>query len=153
MNTVDAILDGARISHKLPILKIVETGCEDTYEIGKWCSKNSACTFETADLDSNAQELAHDALEKASAAKFYTYRTKDHKKFLSDLTWIDVAFLKPDDLQNGLEEFHLALSAGARIVVIRNFQSKAAIAVRQAQRLGWGFETAGDYSILIRMQG
>jgi hypothetical protein len=150
MNTIHAILDGARLVHSLPILKIVETGVADTIDIATWCSKNSAATFVSVDLDAVAQEKNHAALEQLNAASSYTYRTQDHNKFLMQLTWIDIAFLNPENLQDGLEEFKLALSAGARTIIMRDYQSRAYLAVKQAKRFGWEAHFTGDYSILIR---
>ena len=150
MNPIHAILDGARISHTLPILKIVETGTHDTKKIAIWCSQNSASSFVTVDLDSATQESYHRELEELSAASSYTFRTQDHKKFLSELSWIDVAFLYPDNLQEGLSEYQLAVSAGARVVVMYDFQSRSSIAIKQAKRLGWSVHFTGEYAIMIR---
>lgn len=150
MNTVHAILESARIVHPLPILKIVETGLKDTIDIATWCSTNNASTFVSVDLDSVEQEKIHSALEELNAASSYTYRTQEHIKFLTELTWIDIAFLSPDNLQDGLEEFKLALSAGARTVIMRDYQSKAHLAVQQAKRFGWDAHFTDEYSILIR---
>lgn len=153
MNTVHVILDETKKSHTLPILRIVETGCESTIDVAAWCLNRIDSVFETADLDGTRQEANHKLLEGLGAASYCTFRTQDHKKFLSELSWIDVAFLRADNLQSGLEEFQLALSAGARVVVMKNFQANAALAVRQAQRFNWKFETAGEYSVLIRPVG
>lgn len=150
MNTVHAILDGARMVHPLPILKIVETGVKDTVDIATWCAKNSASTFVSVDLDAVEQEKIHTILEQSNAASSYIYRTQEHLKFLSELTWIDIAFLNSENLQDGLEEFKLALSAGARTIIMRNYQSKAYLAVKQAKRFGWEAHFTDDYSILIR---
>lgn len=150
MSMVSAILDGVRSVHTLPILKIVETGVRDTVEIAVWCAKNPASSFVTVDLDAIRQEADHKILEELDSAFAYTYRTQDHKKFLLELSWIDVAFLSPDNLEQGLEEFQLAISAGARLVVMRDYQSKAFLAVKQAKRLGWEAHYTGDYSLMIR---
>jgi hypothetical protein len=150
MSTVTAILDGVRSIHTLPILKIVETGIADTNEIVSWCQSNPDSSFVSVDLDSIAQDKIHGILEQTEAAAAYSYRTQDHKKFLSELSWIDVAFLSPENLQEGLQEFQLALSAGARLVVMRDYQSKAFLAVQQAKRLQWDVHHSGNYSIMIR---
>ncbi len=150
MNTVHAILDGARSVHTLPILKIIETGTKDTIDIATWCSQNIASSFVNVDLDGSKQEQDHKILEAKNAASSYTFRTQEHKKFLSDLSWIDIAFLYPEDLQDGLEEFKLAVSAGARVVIMHEYQSKAYIAVQQAKRFGWEAHYTGDYTILMR---
>lgn len=150
MNTVEEILYAASDTHQLPLLRIIETGCADTKDIAVWCSHNDRATFITADLDSNTQAKIHKELEELNVAKFYTIKTQDHMKFLTEQTWIDVAFLNPENLQSGLNEFHLALSAGARLVVVRGYQSKGALAVQQARRFGWSVQHAGDYSVLVR---
>ena len=150
MNTIFAILDGARQSHSLPILKIVETGTHDTKMIAIWCSKNTESSFVTVDLDSSLQESYHKELEELNAASSYTFRTQEHKKFLSELSWIDIAFLYPDNLQEGLAEFQLAISAGARVIIMHDYQSRSNLAVKQAKRLGWEVHFTGDYAILLR---
>ena len=150
MNVINAILDSARLTHKLPLLRIVETGTHDTRMIAIWCSKNTASTFVSVDLDSATQESYHKELEELGAASAYTFRTQDHKKFLSELTWVDVAFLYPENLQEGLAEFQLAISAGARAVIMHNYQSKSNLAVKQAKRFGWDTGFVDDYAILIR---
>ena len=150
MSTVHAILEAARETHKLPLLRIVETGNKDTAEITRWCSKNSNITFDTADLNGVEQERLHSIFEQEDIAKYCVFHTQDHKKYLSGLSWIDIAFLSPDNLQEGLEEFHLAASAGAYSIIIRDYQTKAALAVKQAKRFGWAVEYSNDYCILIQ---
>lgn len=150
MNTVHTILNDTLARHKLPMLHIVSTGCEDVCNIALWVKDHDNATFETADLNGALQESYHKELEEFDAAQYCTFRTQDHKKFLTGLSWIDVAFLNADGLQEGLQEFQLAVSAGARVVVMKNFQTNAAIAVRQAQRYGWAVKSYQDYTILLR---
>lgn len=154
MNTINAILTAAKDTHKLPILRIVETGNENTLGIAQFVSNLSQnkATFDTVDLDSNKQESVHKTLEQHEVAKFCTFHTQSHKKFLNDLNWVDVAFLHPENLQEGLEEFQLAASAGARIIVMMDYQTRAAGAIKQAERFGWHCITAGIYNILTRPQ-
>jgi hypothetical protein len=67
MNIVHVILDGARLVHTLPILKIVETGTKDTIDIATWCSKNSASSFVNVDIDGLKQDADHKILEGLNA--------------------------------------------------------------------------------------
>jgi len=154
MNTITAILTAASQTHKLPILRIVETGNENTLDIAKFVSTipSSKVTFDTVDLDSNKQEAVHKTLEQFGIAKYCTFHTQSHKKFLNDLSWVDVAFLHPENLSEGLEEFQLAASTGARIIVIMDYSTRAAGAVKQAERFGWNYTNMGIYTILSRPQ-
>src|SRR5258708_1099622 len=87
-------------------LKIVETGCMrdlalraeygdgwSTLYIARWVSEHPECEFHSVDLDINAIELAHDALEAEGLAKFCTFHRQDSIKFLGNLTWVDFTFL------------------------------------------------------------
>lgn len=147
---VETILEAAREVHPLPMLRIVETGTLDTVDIALWCSKTPNSSFVSVDLDASLQESRHRELEELDAASTYTYRTQDHQKFLSELTWIDVAFLYPENLEEGLREFQLALSAGARLVIMRDYQTKAYTAAKQAKRFGWEAHFTEEYTILMR---
>lgn len=145
-------------------MNIVETGCMrdtsplsefsdgwSTLYIARWVKDHPHCTFDSVDLDANATELAHTALEDEGLAKFCTFHTQDSIKYLTSLTWIDFALLDScDGLQHGLDEFKLAASAGASVVVMDDYQTKAAWAVRQAQLMGWSFQQIERYSILKR---
>jgi hypothetical protein len=148
---VHEILNETLAKHRLPILRVIETGVSDTLDIASWVSDHEDTTFDTADLNSNAQEENHNLLEDYDHAVFCTFHTQDHKKYLNDLKWVDIAFLGPDSLQDGLEEFQLAASAGASTIVIRNYQTAAASAVKQAKRFGWTVTYKGDYAIISRI--
>lgn len=122
-----------------------------TLYISRWVAKHSECEFHTVDLDSNAVELAHMALDAENLAKYCTFHIQDSLRFLSTQTWIDFAFLDScDGLQHGLEEFRLAMSAGARLIVMDDYQTKSIWAVKEAKRLGWEFTQEDRYSILRR---
>lgn len=149
-HTIRTILDDALARHKLPMMHIVSTGCVDVCNITLWVKEHDNTTFETADLDGLTQESYHKELEEFDAAQYCTFRTQDHKKFLTGLSWIDIAFLNADGLQEGLQEFQLAVSAGARVVVMKHFQTNAAMAVKQAQRYGWSVKAYQDYTLLLR---
>lgn len=145
-------------------LKIVETGCMrdlavaaewgdgwSTLYIARWVSKHPECVFHTVDLNSNSIDLAHMALEAEALAKFCSFHLQDSIKFLGNQTWIDFAFLDScDGLQHGLDEFRLAVSAGTKLIVMDDYQTKAAWAVQEAKKLGWLVNQVDRYSLLRR---
>lgn len=133
-------------------LKIVETGCENAREIARWVLKHPGSLYLCADLDSTIQFDRHKELEQDGTARYCTFLTQDHTKFLSNRTWVDVAFLHAPDLQSGLTEFLLTISTGARVIVMTGYQSRAALAIRRAKEIGWTYESAGDFNILRRPQ-
>lgn len=133
-------------------LKIVETGCFNSRSIARWVSENPESDFINVDLDFTLQLATHKELETDGTARFCRFLTQDHTKYLSNRTWVDVIFLNPPDLQNGLTEFLLAVSTGARIIVINDYQAKAALAIRRAKDLGWQYENAGPLNILRRVK-
>lgn len=150
--------------YKSKPLKIIETGCMrdlavraeygdgwSTLYIARWVKEHPECEFHSVDLDINAIELAHDALEAERLAQYCTFHRQDSLKFLSRLTWVDFAFLDScDGLEHGLDEYRLADSAGARLIVMDDYQTKAAFAVKEAQKLRWIYEQVDRYSVLRR---
>lgn len=135
-----------------PRLKIVETGCANSRSIARWVSENPESDFITVDLDFELQLATHMKLELDGTARFCRFLTQDHTKYLSNRTWVDVVFLNPSDLQNGLTEFLLAVSTGARIIVFTDYQAKAALAIKRAKEIGWQYENAGELNILRRIK-
>lgn len=145
-------------------LKIVETGCMrdlalsaewgdgwSTLYIARWVSKHPECEFHTVDLSANSIDLAHAALEAEELAQYCAFHLQDSIKFLNAQTWIDFAFLDScDGLQHGLDEFRLAASAGTRLIVMDDYQTKAALAVKEAKNLGWNVSFADRYSVFRR---
>lgn len=145
-------------------LKIVETGCMrdlalsaewgdgwSTLYIARWVSKHPGCEFHTVDLSANSIDLAHAALEAEGLAQYCAFHLQDSIKFLNAQTWIDFAFLDScDGLQHGLDEFRLAASAGTRLIVMDDYQTKAALAVKEAKNLGWNVSFADRYSVFRR---
>ena len=145
-------------------LKLVETGCTrdlalsaewgdgwSTQSIARWVEAHPECDFHSVDLSANSIDLAHAALEAEGLAKFCTFHLQDSIKFLSDLTWCDFAFLDSSDgLQHGLDEFRLAVSAGAKLIIMDDYSSKAAWAVKLAKELGWDVSFVDRYSVLRR---
>jgi hypothetical protein len=146
MSTVSELLDSVG---KTP-LRIVECGFRDTLHIARWVCGFPESMFDSVLMNSRVQEITHQELEKESLAKFCTFRTQSPAKFLSSCSWVDVIFLDSDDLQTGLEEFCIGISTGASLIVMREFQTQAALAVRKAQHLGWSFTTSGNFNILRR---
>lgn len=145
-------------------LKIIETGCMrdlavkseygdgwSTLYIARWVSKHPECEFHSVDLNINSIDIAHAALEAEGLAKFCNLHVQDSLRYLSQLTWVDFAFLDScDGLQHGLDEFRLALSAGAKLIVMDDYQTKAAWAVTEAKKLGWSVQQVDRYSVIRR---
>ena len=133
-----------------PRLKIVETGNSCTREIARWVRLHPESIYATADLDSMVQFWRHKELEEDSTARYCTFLTQDHTKFLSNRTWVDVAVLHAPDLQAGLTEFLLAISTGARLIVMTDYQSRAALAIKRAKEIGWIYEAHENLNVLRR---
>jgi predicted O-methyltransferase YrrM len=150
-------------------LMIVETGTmRDTHMlseitdgwstlyIARWVAEHSTegptdCEFHSVDLNAHAIELAHAALEEEHLARFCTFHVQDSLKYLGSQTWLDFALLDScDGLQHGVDEFRLAASAGASVIVMDDYQTKAAWAVKEARETGWKYEPCGRYSVLKR---
>lgn len=131
-------------------LVVIETGVIYTREIALWISQHSESRFTNVDLNSNLQYATHKELECDGTARYCTFRTQDHAKYLSEQTWVDAVFINAPDLQSGLVEFLLAVSSGAKIIVMNDFQTRSALAIRRAQELGWEFTSAGMMNILRR---
>lgn len=158
----DLYLEYAKIPH--PALTIVETGTMremqpiaefsdgwSTLYIADWVATHPGTFFHSVDLNADAIDTAHRKLEEHGLAKYCTFHCQDSLKFLSGLTWVDFALLDScDGLQHGVDEFRLAASAGASVIVMDDFQTKAAWAVKQSQEAGWRYEQAGRYSVLRR---
>lgn len=145
-------------------LRIVETGCMrdlgtvaeysdgwSTLWISRWVAKHQDSTFDSCDLSANAIELAHMALEAEDLAKFCTFHCQDSLKWLAAQTWMDFAFLDSSDgLEHGRAEFRLAASAGARLIVMDDINTKAMFAIKEAQQFGWDVTYSGRYAVLRR---
>ena len=146
-------------------IRIVETGCMrdlsttsehsdgwSTLWIARWVRKHAGCTFDSVDLNINAIELAHTALEAEGLAQYCEFHLQDSLKYLGSQSWLDVAYLDScDGLEHGKEEFRLAASAGASLIIMDDFSTKAALAVAEAKKLGWdGSVAANRYSVLRR---
>lgn len=145
-------------------IRIVETGCMrdlstiseygdgwSTLYICRWLAKHSDCTFDSVDLNANAIELAHMALEAENLAKYCTFHLQDSLKYLAAQSWIDFAFLDScDGLQHGLDEFRLAASAGTKLIIMDDVQTKAMWAVKEARELGWNVSFEDRYAVIRR---
>lgn len=131
-------------------LKIIETGCIVTRSVARWVSNNPESEFVNVDLDFPLQLATHKELECDGTARYCTFLNQDHGRYLSTRTWADIVFLNPSDLQSGVVEFLLAVSTGARLIVIHDYQSRAALAVKRAKEIGWEYESSGMQNILRR---
>jgi hypothetical protein len=131
-------------------LSIVETGCVHTRNIAAWVRDHPDSKFVCVDLNFSHLLETHRQLEKDNTARYCTFLTQEPLKWLVKATWLDVAFLNPDNLLSGLNEFNLAMSAGARLIVLSDYQSSGAWAIRDAKKLGWEFEFSGNLNILRR---
>jgi hypothetical protein len=145
-------------------LRIIETGCMrdlavaseygdgwSTLWISRWVKEHSNSTFDSVDLDGGAIELAHAALEAEGLAKYCTFHCQDSLLFLGRQTWADMCFLDScDGLEHGLAEFRLAASLGCRLIVLDDYSTKGAKAVKEARELGWDVSFQDRYSVLRR---
>lgn len=145
-------------------IRIVETGCMrdlstmaergdgwSTLYIARWVKEHPKCTFDSVDLNANAIEIAHMALEAEGLAKYCTFHLQDSLKYLAAQSWIDFAFLDScDGLQHGVDEFRLTVSAGAKLIIMDDFATKGAWAVKEAKELGWDVSAMDRYSVLRR---
>lgn len=152
MNSIQKILDEALTTHKHPVFRIVATGgFRDIESIAYWCSdQNIQTAFDAVDLNGYEQSQMHTILHNHDVAQYCTFHTQDHKKFLNDLTWVDIVFISAGSLQEGIQEFQLAVSAGAKTVVMRDYQKNASFAVAQAKKFGWAVESIDDISVIKR---
>lgn len=138
------------VTHQLMIVETGEGLYGSTAAIADWVGKHAFTTFNSVSINSRAQNQCHKQLEIFQLAQYCTFRTQSPTKFLSDMTWVDFALLHPSDLSDGVQQFALALSAGASTIVIKDYQTAAAHAVRKAEALGWKIEKTSIYSILKR---
>ena len=154
---LDSVYDGRPI-------RIIETGCMrdlatiaeygdgwSTLYIARWVREHPDSEFHTCDLNINSIELGHAALEAEGLAKYCTFHCQDSLKYLAAQSWVTFAFLDScDGLDHGLQEFRLAASAGASLIVMDDFSTKAATAFQEAKKMGWEVSSAGRYSVLRR---
>lgn len=146
MNSVWEVLN----SLESPRLRIVETGTFYTVEIASWVSRHPESELISVDLNFADQMKKHAELEKLGIAKYCRFLTQDHTRYLNDRTWADVVFLRPENLFAGMEDFAHAVSTGAKIIVIPDYQTRAAWAVKRAQEIGWEFIPSDHMNILRR---
>lgn len=140
-------------SESLTSFRILETGCISTRGIAKWLAGHGPHTkqlFTSYDLDGRLQESTHHQLEVDGTAAWCTFKTQDPLKALSECKWANVIFLNPPSLTAGLEQFNLAASTGCSVIVMHDYQAKAAFAIRESRRLGWELWESGRYFTLLR---
>lgn len=131
-------------------LSIIETGCKYTRTIARWVHSHPDSNFVCVDLNFGLLLEAHRELERDDTAQHCTFLSQEHHKWLNRTTWLDAAFLNPEDLRAGVDEFQLAASAGARLIVLSDYQTRGARAIQRAKELGWEFESNNDLNILRR---
>lgn len=145
-------------------LKIIETGCMrdlaiiseygdgwSTLYIARWVKCHPECQFSTVDMSLNAIELAEQALSAEKLEKYCSFTLGDSLTFLRQQRGVDFAFLDScDGLEHGLDEFKLAASAGARLIVMDDYDTKAKAAIAYAAESGWAYKQNGRYSVLRR---
>lgn len=145
-------------------IRIVETGCMrdlstlsehsdgwSTLWISRWVRDHEDSVFDSVDISINAIELAHSALEVEGLAKYCAFHLQDSLRYLAAQSWIDVAVLDScDGLEHGLQEFRLAMSAGASLAIGDDYETKMAWACKEAKQLGWNVTHEGRYSLLRR---
>jgi hypothetical protein len=130
---------------------IIETGfSEDVLDLAEYIELSGG-VLSSVDLDINSLNALHKKLEDEHLAPFASLHLQEPVRFLLNKTWIDVAFLNHrGGLAAGLEQAKLAMSAGARLIVMTRYQSEAAWAVAFVKKQGWAVEHEGDYSFLTR---
>lgn len=137
------------ITAKEPFL--VETGfSNDVIKLAKFIACRGG-SLASVDLDMDRLNLIHTALEIAQLAPFASLHFQDPQKFLGSKNWLDAAFLNHrGGLVAGLAQFKLAMSAGAQLIVMTNYQTDAAWAVQFAKLQKWNVEHENGYSFLTR---
>lgn len=133
-----------------PRLSIIETGCVYTAAIAAWVSRHPESTFVCVDLNFSLLLNTHRGLEKDCIARYCTFLSQEHTKELNKTTWLDAAFLNPENLQAGVEEFNLAVSAGAQLIVMTDYQSRSAWAIQRAKNFGWSYIAAENGMNVLR---
>lgn len=136
-------------------IQILETGdgsYGSTATLAQWVAydEEKVDYFKSISLDGAAQERCHRQLEIFGISPYCTFHMQSPMKWLSNLNWLDFVLLNPESLDDGVQQFALAISAGVSIVVIHDYQRGAALAVRKAYGLGWTVENTEIYSILRR---
>ena len=130
--------------------QIIETSFALTYDLAKWVSSHRKATFSSIGMNWEKQHTIHAELEKDGLARYCTFHMQEPIKFLNMAKWIDVAALNPVDLSDGKQQFILAASSGASVVIIPDHDTKAALAVELAQSLHWKFYPEGNFCTLER---
>lgn len=155
LKVLQSLLDEV-CDHTTPSPTVIETGdglYGSTAAIADWCSRQNGLMgpdFFSVSMNAVSQQKNHRQLEIFKLAQFCTFRTQAPVKFLTELTWADFVLLHPENLQEGVEQFSLALSAGAGLIVIRDYQTAGAFAVARAAGIGWKVDYDHRYCILRR---
>lgn len=132
---------------------LVETGFSRLIlpELASVVRKAPNYILHSVDLDMKALTYARAFLEGDNLAPYCNFHLQDPIRYISEMNWIDAAFLNSSlGLEKTVDEFRQAASAGASLIVIGRFQSKAALAVEEAKAFGWNVKIEDDFSILER---
>lgn len=124
---------------------------QDTYDIVNWMDGHSNMSrFDIVSMDIVVVHKLHKDLEDLKLANYATFHLQDSILFLSGSRWIDVAFLQPSTLESGVRETQLAMSAGATLIVLKDYQTQAALAIKEAKKISWRYEPQNEYCLLWR---
>lgn len=132
---------------------IIETGFFNgcLYAVSDWINEFPESQFTAVSLDSIKLNESHQFLTKCGLAQNCTLRLQDPVKYLQSQSWIDVAFLNSrNGLLYAVEEFRASASAGAKTIVMTDYQTSASFAIQEALKLGWTFVAHEPYWILRR---
>jgi hypothetical protein len=130
-------------------IKIVEVGFNlpTCIDICNWLDNNPGI-FTSVGLNVNRLGILHERLEAQRTALYATLLLQDPARYLASLQWLDVVFINDTDrgLQGGLELYRLAASTGARKILFTEYQSSAALAIKEAREHGWNYSTSQSQS-------
>jgi hypothetical protein len=121
-----------------------------TRQIADWVMGHPDSNFVCVDLNFSLLLRTHRELENHHLAQYCTFLSQEHTKWLNKASWLDAAFLNPEDLEAGVEEFNLAMSAGANLIVLSDYQTRGVWAIQRAKNFGWTYESSGHMNILRR---
>jgi predicted O-methyltransferase YrrM len=149
--TVVAILDKFWRQEQRPLV-IVETGCLravnpdseagdgwSTLRIVEWLGDSSKGHLWSVDIDPQHLEVAINVLRERSLLDGrVTFMCEESVDALNNMHHIDFAYLDTSDgLNHGLAEFQAAEASGARVIVMDDIATKAALAINYAVDHGW----------------
>lgn len=138
----------------IPAKTIVEIGCSEfLLNLASYAERTGA-EVHAVTLNVKQLKAIHDALEQVNLAPFVALHLQDPSRFLLNKSWIDAAFLfDRSGLNNTLEQAKLSMSAGAALIVTRDYQYDGAWAAQFLKQQGWKIEHDGNiFSYMTRPQ-